>query len=143
MDPTILELLFKDLTSRDALKRQKARLTMVEIGRPNIPYLIQLMLDKRDWVRWEAAKGLGEIYDAEAVPHLVQTQLDKMFEVRWLAADGLINIGWRSVTPLIDSLVDHVNSVWIRDGAHHVLRGLSYGRFQGTAQAHFESSGRC
>lgn len=130
IDPSILESLFEELTSKDALRRQKARLVLIDIGSPAVPHLIEFMTDKRDWLRWEAAKCLGEIRDEEAIPQLVQALRDKMFEVRWLAADGLINIGWRSITPLIESLIDHANSIWMRDGAHHVLHDLSHGRFK-------------
>ena len=131
VDIVAIQALIKEMTSdEDAMKRHKARLALVEIGSPAVPYLIEAMQNKRDWVRWEAANGLGAIADAAAVPALVEALRDKVFDVRWLAAKGLIQIGWRSTIPVIESLIDHADSVWMRDGAHHVLHDLAKGRFQ-------------
>ncbi|MFA4835558.1 MAG: HEAT repeat domain-containing protein [Dehalococcoidia bacterium] len=129
LDAAAIEALIKDLTSRDDLTRQKARLALVEIGSPAVPYLIQTLQHKRDWVRWEAAKGLAEIGDAAAVQALAEALRDNMFEVRWLAAQGLVKIGWRSIIPVVESLLDHSDSMTMRDGAHHVLHDIVHARF--------------
>jgi len=125
----VIETLMKDLSHKDATKHRSAREALVEIGRPAVPHLTKALLTGKDWTRWESAKALGEIGDAEAVPALVEALREKSFDVRWLAAKGLINIGWRSITPLIESLIQHADSVWMRDGSHHVLHALSHGQF--------------
>ncbi|MDD5095292.1 MAG: HEAT repeat domain-containing protein [Dehalococcoidia bacterium] len=131
VDAVAIQALITAMTSeRDGLKRQKARLELVDIGSPAVPYLVEAMQNKREWARWEVANALGEIADAAAVPVLVEALRDKVFDVRWLAAKGLIRIGWRSIIPVIESLIDHADAIWMRDGAHHVLHDLARGRFQ-------------
>ena len=125
----VIETLIKDLSRKDAMKCRSAREALVETGSPAVPHLIKALLTGKNWTRWESAKALGKIGDAEAVPALVEALRDKRFDVRWLAAKGLINIGWRSITPLIESLIQHADSVWMRDGSHHVLHALSHGQF--------------
>lgn len=125
----LIETLMKDLSHKDAMKCRSAREALVEIGSSAVPHLTKALLTGKNWTRWESAKALGEIGDADAVPALVEALRDKRFDVRWLAAKGLINIGWRSITPLIESLIEHADSVWMRDGSHHVLHDLSHGQF--------------
>jgi hypothetical protein len=129
-DTASLKNIIDGLTSKDGLRRQEARLQLVDIGSPVVPYLMDMLHHKRDWVRWEAAKALVEIGDAMAVPALVEALRDNMFEVRWLAAQGLIKIGWRSILPVVESLIEHSDSGLTRDGAHHVLHDLAIGQFQ-------------
>ena len=45
-------------------------------------------------------------------------------EIRWLAAEGLIHIGNKAVKPLLRALIEHPDSLWLREGAHHVLYDL-------------------
>jgi hypothetical protein len=44
--------------------------------------------------------------------------------VRWLAALGLITIGQSSLMPLMHALIEHPDSIWLRQGAHHVLHDI-------------------
>ena len=48
-----------------------------------------------------------------------------MFDVRWLAAEGLIHIGVDAIVPLLHALIERPESVWLREGAHHVLHDLA------------------
>jgi HEAT repeat protein len=109
------------------LKCQRARRALVALGVPVIPHLVKALRSKKQWVRWEAAKALGEIRDPAATRALVAALEDKMFDVRWLAAEGLIAIGPLAVVPLLRALIRHPDSLWMREGAHHALHDMKKG----------------
>ncbi len=112
------------LSSKDGMERQCARLALVEIGKPALPYLIEALKDAHQQVRWEAAKALGSLNDPDAAPALVEALMDESSEVRWLAAEALIALREQAVVPLLLALEKHFKSVWLRQGAHHVLHDL-------------------
>lgn len=112
------------LGSKDGMERQHARLTLVEIGKPALPYLIEALKDVHHQVRWEAAKALGSLNDPDAAPALVAALMDESSEIRWLAAEALIALREQAVVPLLLALEKHFKSVWLRHGAHHVLHDL-------------------
>lgn len=124
-DPAAIDPLVAALASRDGWLRQSARQALVAIGRPVMPPLIEALADPHDHVRWEAAKALGEIGDPAAAPALVQALEDENSGVRWLAAEGLITLGRAGLAPLLQALMQHSDSVWLREGAHHVLYHLA------------------
>jgi HEAT repeat protein len=113
------------LRSRDAAERGRARRSLVSIGSPATHPLMKLLRDRSHQVRWEVAKALGEIADPEAAPALVSGLEDRDFDVRWLAAVGLIAIGRDALVPLLEELVKRPESLWLRQGAHHVLLNLT------------------
>jgi HEAT repeat protein len=86
--------------------------------------LIGLLSDKNEHMRWEACKALGSIKDPEAAGSLVGALSDRGMEIRWLAAEGLIDLGRSSVIPLLDALELQFDSLFLRQGAHHVLHAL-------------------
>ena len=122
MDQTQIDLLIADLHSTEGIRRQRARVALVEIGEPAVPALIQA-LDARDGhTHWEAAKALSQICSPHAARRFVELMTaDKEFSVRWMAAEGLITMAAPGVEPLLDGLVEHPGSVWLLEGAHHVL----------------------
>jgi HEAT repeat protein len=105
--------------------RQEARETLTLIGKQAVRPLIPLLKDMEDDVRWGAAKALADIADARAASNLVATLEDHNFGVRWLAAGGLINIDRDALEPLLKALIKRPESIWLREGAHHVLHDLS------------------
>ena len=116
-----------NLRSEDGIVRHKARETLTLIGKQAVRQLIPLLKDPNDDVRWEAAKALAEIADPRAASELVATLEDHNFGVRWLAAEGLIALGQDALIPLLEALIKRSDSVWLREGAHHVLHDLSKG----------------
>jgi HEAT repeat protein len=80
--------------------------------------------DKSEHVRWEACKALGSIKDPTTAALLVDALNDRSMEVRWLAAEGLIALRRKSVIPLLQALEAHFESLFLREGAHHVLHAL-------------------
>jgi HEAT repeat protein len=125
VDRSTVESLIKALGDEDGLVRHQARLALVEMGRPVVPFLVDALRDHSDHRRWEAAKALSQIGDPAAAPALVSILEDENFGVRWLAAEGLIAAGTKGLAPLLDALVKHSDSAWLREGAHHVLRTLA------------------
>jgi HEAT repeat protein len=119
-----VEKLIGDLASEDGLTRVRARQKLVDIGEPAVDHLVKALQDKREWMRWEAAKTLSQIGSPAATQALIVALEDKMFDVRWLSAEGLINIGRRAIPPLLHALAKNAESGWLREGAHHVLHGI-------------------
>lgn len=112
------------LASTNGVERHAAREKLEEIGKPAVPTLIGSLKSPSEFARWEAAKALCEIADASAAPALVDTLEDEKAAVRWLAAAALINLGRYALAPLLRGLEGHSDSIWFRDGAHHVLHSL-------------------
>lgn len=126
-DSDTIKLLIAKLTGNNGRERERARWALVDIGRPAVGSLIELLSNPRKQVRWEAAKALAAIADPAAAEVLVKALEDKVFDVRWLAAEGLINIGRESLVPLLQALIERSDSPWLREGAHHVLHDLAAG----------------
>jgi HEAT repeat protein len=122
-----IKSLVADLGRQDGLVRVRARKSLVAIGGRSVKPLITALASKKEWVRWEAAKTLGQIGDAKATAALIKALEDKMFDVRWLAAEGLTAIGHEALVPLLQALVEHSDSLWLREGVHHVLHNMEGG----------------
>jgi HEAT repeat protein len=120
----IVNPLIAELGSKDGMVRVRARKSLVNIGHAAVRPLIRALGSKREWLRWEAAKTLAQIGDPSATQALIGALQDKMFDVRWLAAEGLIHIGDNAVKPLLEAVIKQPDSLWIREGTHHVLHDL-------------------
>jgi HEAT repeat protein len=114
----------ESLASADGVERHAARVKLEQIGAPAVPALVKALKSANDYARWEAARALGEIADPRAVPTLVDALKDQRSAIRWLAATALINLGREALVPLLQGLEGNSDSIWFRDGAHHVLRSL-------------------
>ena len=123
-----------NLSAQEGIARVKARRILVEIGEPAIAPLVETLASDNQWVRWEAARALGQIDSPKAVPALVKAMDDKMFDVRWLVAQGMITRGILSETPLEDlkplflAIMENSDSLWLVEGAHHVVHDISHVR---------------
>lgn len=129
VDSKAIPALIAVLSSNDGLARQRARESLVDIGRPAVAPLMEALAapDSNYRLRWEAAKALSELEDPETAPVLVTALEDDRFGVRWLAAEGLISLGRDGLAPLLKALVQRSDSAVLREGAHHVLRMLNEG----------------
>ncbi len=131
----IVDALIAEFTCEDVIKCQKARRALVAMGNQAVQPLIKELSNKQHWVRWEAAKALGQIGDAAAAKALVNALEDKEFDVRWLAAEALISMGRWAIEPLLEALSDHGDkSIWLRHGAHHVLHDTRLGELRETVK---------
>lgn len=121
---TNLESWINTLASKDGMARQKARKSLVAMGKPATPSLIRVLRNSKvDQVRWEAAKALGAIGDAQAIPSLVKALEDSDPDVAWLAAEALQNFKKAAWPVLFHALIKRgARSASLRQGAHHVLR---------------------
>jgi HEAT repeat protein len=113
------------LSSDRAEDRKKAQNDLIEMGEPVVPVIITMLSDASKELRWEAAYILAQIRDPRAALGLVKALEDSAYEVRWRAAEALVALGRDSLAPLLEALVQRLDSVWLREGAHHVLRALS------------------
>jgi HEAT repeat protein len=128
--PAPIGSLIAGLASDDGMTRVKARHALVSVGDKAIKPLIKALADRNQWVRWEAAKALGQIGSSVATHALIKALEDRMFDVRWLAAQGLIAIGPDAITPILKALIERPDSIWMREGAHHVLHDLARGELK-------------
>jgi HEAT repeat protein len=122
--------LIRTLSSYNDLSRVEARKALVAMGSQAVPFLAEALNDPNSLRRWEAAKALGEIGDPNGAPVLVKALEDEEFDVRWLAAKGLIDINIKGLKPLFQALIEHADSVLLRQGAHHVLHDLAKGELR-------------
>ncbi len=122
-NPSLSELM-SQLTDHEGPVRERARHALVKIGTPAVPLLIEALTNKNKQLRWEACKALGGIKDPKASAPLVGALEDESMEIRWLAAEGLIAVGRHGIAPLLEALVDRSDSIFLRQGAHHVLHAL-------------------
>jgi HEAT repeat protein len=120
-DSHTIHLLIAELTTHHA---QKARQSLVRIGRSAVPALLRALADPNAQLRWEAAKALSQISDPDTADALVIALEDDNSGVRWLAAEGLIAIGPQAMEPVLKALIEDPRSILLRDGAHHVFHDL-------------------
>jgi HEAT repeat protein len=120
-----LHALAAELRNPKGLARHRARQALIEIGQPAVPVLVDALSGSDRNARWEAAKALTEIPNPAAAPVLVGALEDREFGVRWLAAEALSTIGPAVLEPLLAALIERPGSIWLRDGAHHVLKDIA------------------
>jgi HEAT repeat protein len=58
-DPDTINELIATLGDHNGLVRQRARYSLVAIGKPAVPALIETLTSPNSHLRWEAAKTLG------------------------------------------------------------------------------------
>ena len=128
-DPS-LEPLIMALSNHDDVTRVTARHSLVAMGKAAVPSLTKAVKSKNRLTRWEAAKALGEIGDPQSAPVLVKALEDEEFDVRWLAAIGLGGMNIKGLKPLLHALMEQGDSIWVREGAHHVMHDLAKGELR-------------
>jgi len=116
--------LVDQLASNDGMERREARHELEELGNDAGPQLAQALSSQEENVRWEAAKALSHIKDPATAPALAKALMDERFEVQWLAAEALIALGQDAVVPILRELTSSYGSLYLRQGAHHVLHAL-------------------
>ncbi len=116
-----IDSLVADLNCDDAMRCQHARRALVAMGERAVGPLTEALFSRKYWVRWEAAKALGQIGSPTAIQSLIKVLEDDAPAVRWLAAEGLIAIGQEALEPLLMALIEHADSLLLREGAHHVF----------------------
>ena len=120
-----MESLVEGLTSVNGGIREEARKKLIAHGSEAIKPLVALLSSPDIQTRWEVAKALGEIHHREAAAALASCLADEHRDVRWVAAEGLIAIGDDALEPVLEELIAHADSVWVRGEAEHILRSCS------------------
>ena len=106
------------------LTRLKARQALVAMKQNAVAPLVKA-LQNPDWrIRWGAAMALGQIGDPSAADALIKSLEDELAGVRWLAAEALIALGSTGLHALLEALIHHSDSLWLRDGAHHIIHDI-------------------
>ena len=113
------------LASDDGSARHHARESLVALGKPAVRCLMEALRDPGEHVRWEAAKALSEIRDKTSAAALVTALEDPSFGIRWLAAEGLVGLRMYTLPPLLRALEKRADSIWLREGALHILHQLA------------------
>ena len=116
--------LVNKLNNNNGFVREKARLTLIDIGGEAVPSLIEALSSSQEQVRWESAKALVKIANPRSIVSLIKALQDEVFDIRWLAAEALIAIGLESIKPLLAALVDEPKELFLRQGAHHVIKDI-------------------
>ena len=116
--------LVQKLAEQSGPECQKIRMQLVELGDPAVPALIEALQSGDAHLRWEVVQVLSRIEDPQAAPQLVKALEDENINVRWAAMEGLIDLDRNGLPPLLKSLTKHFYSVWLREGAHHILHQL-------------------
>ena len=118
----LINTLIKQLSDKDGQVREKARLTLADIGKEATLPLTELLTAADRQTRWEAAKVLVAIADPATIPALIQTLKDNVFEVRWLASEALVGIGTDAIKPLLEKLRTGSDNLFVREEAHHIFK---------------------
>lgn len=119
-----IKQLLDAIGSDDTQIRTNARKQLAELGEKSIDYLMELVDHPKHIYRWEALKTLNDINDPLAIPISLQALEDDESDIRWIAAEGLINLGQKSIEPLLKLLIEKSDSVFVLAGAHHVFYDL-------------------
>ena len=126
-NPEDLEIqhLLKTLRSKNGMERKKARQKLIAKGKNMIDFLTELLSHPKHIYRWEALKTIKEIGDPISIPLYIQALEDDENDIRWIAAEGLIKLGILSIKPLLETLIDKSDSIFILAGSHHVFYELN------------------
>ena len=119
-----LERLVEGLASLDGDVREESRKSLVAHGTAAIKPLIALLPSADAQTRWEVVKALGQIHHPDAAPALASCLADEHRDVRWVAAESLITIGHDALEPVLEELIAHADSIWVRKEASHILHAL-------------------
>ena len=98
-----------------------------ESAQAEVPLLLKLLSDKRENLRWHAARALGAIGPAasDAVPTLIQALSDEVPNVRAYAAFALGRIG-KAAEPAVEKLIEAVfdKDAMVRRTSARALRDI-------------------
>ena len=116
--------LIKNLGADNPFTRQHARLILVHLGSVSIPALLEALESANTYKRWEAARALGDMQGPQIPSALSNLLTDQDFSVRWVAMEGLIQHGREALPSLLEVFTKNFDSVWMREGVHHILHVL-------------------
>lgn len=89
-----------------------------------IPGIQGLSLAGNQRIMNEINQIINFMSDKNSIPALINLLDDNEYDVRWIAAESLINIGRKTVIPLLKSIKDGRSEYTPGRGAYHVLHSL-------------------
>ena len=122
--PQSIETWIHELASSSPGLAQEARARLIEAGPEAVPELLPVLQHQQRRARLEAVRTLAEIRAPSAAPGLVKALQDEDVGVRWAAREALIALGGSGVEPLLRDLIQASDSIWLREGAQHILSAL-------------------
>jgi HEAT repeat protein len=122
--------LLKALESENGIIHREARRALQNLGRLAEPVWVQALNHPDSRIRWEAARGLGEIGDPKAAIVLAEGLFDENYAVRWASGDVLARLGERAVPSILSILSNKSLNEPSRQAVYHALHGISSHRVQ-------------
>jgi HEAT repeat protein len=119
-----IRAMIKGLSSPDNSVRMEMRNVLTCIGAPAVPELLKAMEKADTNMRWQIIKVFESIRDPQTIPILMDQLDDDDAEVRWAASNALINLRRQVLPALFDALIHRIDSIWLRQSAHHILHVL-------------------
>ncbi len=123
----LVDALVRTLNDEHPAERGRARATLIHMGRPVVPRLIEALRGPSAHARWEVARALAAIRDPGAAAALVEALEDEMLEVRWVAEGGIIDLKRDGLSALLHGLITHSGSERFREAAHRILTAMARG----------------
>lgn len=123
-DASAVPALLSALSRADEQLGSQIFSSLVHLGNVAVPGLIDASNSSSAWMRWHAARALGEICDRRALPILVKVLLDNDHSVAWMGAKGLTRFGRESLNPLLRLLMANETTPWLVETASYVLNSL-------------------
>jgi hypothetical protein len=120
----VVQLIKASLDTTNVAKKLISRKTLVRLGKSILPQMYILLESEELPLRMEAAKIIELVANRTSIPVLIGLLEDTEFDIRWIAAEGLIKIGRRTIRPVLRAVRDGENSIFLNEGAHHVLNSL-------------------
>ena len=97
---------------------------LIRMGTLILPQLHNLILSKNAKLRQETSKVIASIGNKDSIPILIRLLEDSEGSIRWIAAEGLIHIGRDSIVPILKSLIQSVDDLYLKLGARYIFLQL-------------------
>ena len=116
-------LLVALIMNEDELHREACR-ALHNLGHLAKPAWVNALNHPDRHIRWEAARGLGQLGDIRALDILAEGLLDENYAVRWATVDALAQLGVHAIPAILTILSrDPVNEL-TRQAAYFALQGI-------------------
>ena len=116
-------LLMALITNEDELHREACR-ALYNLGQLAKPVWVDALKHPNRHIRWEAARGLGQIGDVRALDILAEGLLDENYAVRWATADALAHLGVHAIPAILTVLSRYPLNELARQAAYFALHGI-------------------
>jgi HEAT repeat protein len=120
-----IDALIAAMADDHGLTRLKGRQALAAMKQDAVAPLVKALQHPEWRIRWGAAKALGQIGDPSAAEALIKSLEDEQPGVRWLAAEALIALRPTGLHALLEALIHHSDSQWLREGAHHIIHDIA------------------